>query len=87
MNVENNIENIHTDSSKQCIESYSFHLVLFADENVMYNLWLPEIFEGIFYFTDNYEHRFIRIIANDGIWIAECKRPAFFEDMPLEKSI
>ena len=65
---------------------YSFHLVLLSDADEMYNLWLPKVPEGYFRFSDDFEHQFLSITANNGAWTAVCKKPAFFKDLPLENS-
>ena len=65
---------------------YSYHLILLSDAEEMYNLWLPQTPEGFFRFSENREHRFLSISAKNGKWIASCKKPAFFQNVPLEQS-
>lgn len=68
---------------KEDCECYSFHLVLFSEADEMYNLWLPRVPEGFFYFSANQSLRFLSISAKDGRWIATCQRPAYFQNGPL----
>lgn len=67
--------------------AYSFHLVLFSDADEMFNLWLPQEPEGFFRFSDGTEHRFLSISAKDGQWIASCRKPAYFMEVPLADSV
>lgn len=67
-------------------EIYSFHVILTSDADEMHNLWLPKIPEGYFCFSEYPEHRFLSISAVNGQWIAACKVPAFFADVPLDQS-
>lgn len=78
---------VHTNhnsiQNKVTCEHYSFHLVLFSDADEMYNLWLPQIPEGFYYFSDHRSLQFLTISARDGHWIAMCKKPAYFQNAPL----
>ncbi len=58
--------------------SYSLHVMLFSDADEMYDLWLPQVSEGIFHFSDALEHRFLSIASREGRWVACCRQPAFF---------
>ena len=62
----------------------SFHLTLFNDDE-MYELLLPEIPEGIFSFN-NTSDRYLCIQAKNERWMAVCRKPAFFQNVPLEQS-
>lgn len=66
--------------------SNSFQLSLFSDADEMFNLWLPPIPEGFFRISPHPEHRFLNISARESKWVAACKEPAFFKDVPLEQS-
>ena len=52
----------------------------------MFDLWLPESTEGFFRISDRPDHRFLSIQGRDGKWIASCRKPAFFRNVPLEHS-
>lgn len=67
--------------------AYSFHLVLFSDADEMLNLWLPNEPEGFFRFSDGAEYRFLSIIAKNGQWVASCRKPAYFMEVPLTDSM
>lgn len=64
---------------------YSFHLSLFSDNGEMYELWLPEIVEGFFRFSEESYLQFLSVYAKDGQWNAACRRPAFFSSVPMEE--
>ena len=80
---------VHTNhnsiQSKAMCEHYSFHLVLFSDADEMYELWLPQFPEGFYYFSNHHSLQFLNILARDGHWIATCKKPAYFQNMPLNQ--
>lgn len=80
-------QNIHVKSNTtpENIEKHSqrFHLVLFSDTDEMHELWLPVIPEGFFRFSDSFEHRFLNIASVNGVWIAVCKKTAFFRNVPV----
>ena len=79
--------NIHDYISQSSDNEYSFHLILFSDtDDDIYDLWLPGVAEGYFHFTDYPKHRFLSIVSREGHWYAECKKPAFFRNVPLEYS-
>ena len=65
---------------------YSIHLILVSNSGEMHELWLPATPEGSFFLTESPEHRFLSISSKNGIWVASCKKPAFFQDVPLEHS-
>ncbi len=65
---------------------HSFHLTLFSDSDEICELWLPKESEGHFLFSDKPEHRFLNIYAKNGEWIASCKKPAYFLDVPITAS-
>lgn len=66
--------------------AYSLHLSLFPDNGEHLELWLPKTPEGIFHFSDIPEYRFLSICAKDGQWKAVCKKPAFFQNVPISDS-
>ena len=66
--------------------SYGFHLIFFSNLNEMHELWLPKIPEGYFRFTDHPKYQFLNIIAQDGKWVAVCKKLAFFKNVSLDQS-
>lgn len=63
--------------------SFSLHLVLFSDADEMYELWLPAVSEGIYYFADLQEHSFLSVAAKEGQWFAICKEPACFRNVAV----
>lgn len=65
---------------------HSYHLTLFSDADEICELWLPKIPEGFFRFSNDPQHRFLSITAKNGQWFAECKKPAFFKEVPLANS-
>lgn len=81
MDANKSQDYIDTDNSM-----HSFHLVLLTDADEMYEMWLPKISEGFFYFTDRPEYNFLSIIAKDGRWVAVCQKPAFFKEVPVLES-
>ena len=83
---ERNVQENTVDSIEKATGAYSFHLSLFSEEDEMYDLWLPRIPEGFFRITDKTEHRFLSIVAQNGRWNAVCRKPAFFRDVPIERS-
>ena len=72
------------DAEGSCV--FSYHLVLFSDSGEMQELWLPKEPEGFFRFSDRPEHGFLTITAQNGHWVATCKSPAFFKDVPVADS-
>ena len=76
----------NTGSSVMDDELYNYHLVLFSGADEMFDLWIPSTTEGFFRFTDNAEHSFLSISGKNGQWIAVCKEPAFFQNVPLNQS-
>ena len=78
---------VHTNHSsildKAKCERCGFHLILFSDADEMYNLWLPQIPEGFYSFSNCQSLQFLNILARDGHWVAVCKKPAFFQNVPL----
>ena len=86
MNKQNQQENTLqvTGGTDRC--DCSFHVVLLSGADEMFDLWLPQITEGFFKFTDAPEHRFLSIASKSGAWVAVCKKPAFFRNVPLEQS-
>lgn len=78
--------------SRTADDFYSFQLTLFTDlehsdaiEDI-YTLWLPKVHEGFFRFSDSSELSFLSISAKDDNWVATCKNPAFFNDVPISQS-
>lgn len=65
---------------------YSFHLMLLTDTDEMYELWLPQAVQGFLRFTDEPEYRFLSVSGQNGRWIASCRKPAFFQNMPWGQS-
>lgn len=70
---------------------YSFQLHLFPDTDdetldSMRSLWLPKTAEGFFRFPNCPELAFLSISAKSGRWVAVCKNPAFFQDVPISQS-
>ena len=66
---------------------FSYHLVLFSDADEMLNLWLPKEPEGYYRFSDKPEHRFLSVCAKNDRWVASCKKPAYFAEVPLADSM
>ena len=62
----------------------SFHLTLFCDDE-MHEMLLPETPEGVFSFN-NISDRYLGIQARNEQWLAVCRKPAFFQNVPLEQS-
>ena len=67
-------------------ENTRFHLMLLSESDEMINLWLPRIPEGIFYFKNDPAYRFLSIVAENGNWVAFCRKPSFFQNVPLSNS-
>jgi len=65
---------------------YSYHLTLFSEADEMYELWLPKIAEGYYQFSNQSQHRFLSVIAKNGKWYAQCMKPAYFKDVPIDNS-
>lgn len=63
---------------------YSFRVTLFSDGE-MYTLWLPKTPEGFLNFTDFPDHRFLSILAKEGRWVAACKKPGAFMNVPYSQ--
>lgn len=66
--------------------AFSYHLVLLSENDALRDLWLPAVPEGFLRFSDKPEHRFLSISAQDGYWTAVCRKPAFFQNVPIENS-
>ena len=80
-----NISRYNSDQRNKCEETYSFHAILLSDDR-SYDLWLPKIAEGIYYFLDNPAYRFVYFIAENGRWTISCRRPAFFRNVSIAQS-
>ena len=80
-----NISRYISDQHNKCEETYSFHAILLSDDR-SYDLWLPKIAEGIYYFSDNPTYRFVYFIAENGRWTISCRRPAFFRNVSIAQS-
>lgn len=65
---------------------YSYHLTLFSEADEMYELWLPKIAEGYYQFSNQSQHRFLSVVAQNGKWYAQCMKPAYFKDVPIDNS-
>ena len=61
----------------------NFHLMLFSEAEKLSELWLPDVVEGYFYFSDNFSRAFLSVTANDKEWIVSCNKPAYFTNVPL----
>lgn len=86
MDKHNMRENMLSFSQGGGDNMHGFHLILFSDSDEMHDLWLPIVPEGFFRFTDSPEHRFLSVSSKNGQWIAVCKKPAYFQNVPLEQS-
>lgn len=79
-------QNLPATPNQNNISNSRFHLVLFSDADEMFELWLPTVAEGFFRFSDSPEHRFLSISGKEGQWVAACRKPAFFQNVPLEQN-
>lgn len=79
-------QNLPAAPNQNNISNSRFHLVLFSDADEMFELWLPVVAEGFFRFSDSPEHRFLSISGKEGQWVAACRKPAFFQNVPLEQN-
>lgn len=61
----------------------NFHLMLFSESEKLSELWLPDVVEGYFYFSDNYSRGFLSITAKNKEWVVSCNKPAYFTNVPL----
>ena len=84
---EQNIHGINLPASDDIgDEMYSFRLALFSDADKMYSLWLPFVPDGFFRLSEKPEHHFLSISAKEGRWIASCRHPAYFQNVPVDQS-
>ena len=67
---------------KEDIKS-KFHLMLFAEQEKLSELWLPETAEGYFCFSNQYSHQFVSITVKNNKWVAVCKNSAYFANVSL----
>ena len=66
--------------------AHSLHLMLLPDADDACELWLPRTAEGFWRFSNDPQHRFLSISAKNEQWVATCKKPAFFKNVPLSSS-
>lgn len=83
--MDNQHTHMNSSTTSGNIEKHTqrFHLALLSDADEMHELWLPIIPEGFFQFSDSFTRRFLNISSVDGMWVAICKRTAFFRNVPI----
>lgn len=72
-----------TFESDNATESFGFCVTLFSDMGDMQNLWLPASPNGFFRISNDPEHHFLSIEERNGVWVARCNPPAYFQSDSL----